>query len=222
MKRSKGLHKFQNLDRTIRYTKNWIEFIESLQPFQGNEWDKPLTNTGRPRGAQERRNELKNFIRAKLRNIQFPHCIYCGLHEEIVGNLQRDHIAPKEQYNEYLFEAENLVLACAGCNGFLKKNNYDTISVYVPNNYDRCTFKIVHPYRDDFRDHLEGKFADNRVIISAKKYSRKGKNTILLFGLDEPRQADFRGASLMQKHLRLTRAQEAQMQLITRREYRSN
>jgi len=198
MKTSNRDHRFQNLNSTITYSGVQKNFINSLRPFQGGEWDKSFTGTGRPRGAQSQRDRLKNSIRTKLRNIQFPHCIYCGFHENVVGLLQRDHIAPKEIYQNFVFEEENLVLACANCNGFLKKNNYDTVSV-ANALYSRCSFKIVHPYRDRFQDHLEFRFSDGSLIINYKKYSRKGKNTIKLFGLDDVRHSSLRGGCIDKK-----------------------
>ena len=174
MKVSKLDHRFQNLSTTIKYSKKQLAFINSLKPFQGNEWDKSFTGTGRVKGAQSRRDELKESIKTKLNNIQFPHCIYCGFHEKIVGNLQREHIAPKGSHINFVFEAENLILACANCNGFLKKHNKDTIST-VNADYKRCTFRIIHPYRDKHQDHFSYTFNNNNLYIKPKKYSRKGK-----------------------------------------------
>jgi uncharacterized protein (TIGR02646 family) len=211
-------HRFQNLPRTISYSGTQRAFINSLTPFQGGEWDKPLTGTGRPHGAQARRNELRNSIRNKLNNIQYPHCIYCGFHEKIVGYLQRDHIAPKELYQNFVFEEENLVLACANCNGFLRKSSYDTVSV-ANVVYSRCKFKIIHPYRDRYQHHLNFRFSNNNLFIYSKKYSRKGKNTIRLFGLDDVRHTSIRGAAIIKKNIRLTPAQEARVQAAIARDY---
>jgi hypothetical protein len=218
MRSSNRDHRFQNLTSAIRFTIAQKAFVNSLRPFQGNEWDGSFTGTGRSRGAQSRRDELKVSIRTKLNNIQYPHCIYCGFHESIVGNLQRDHIAPRDKYGEYVFEEMNLVLSCANCNGFLKKNNYDTISVYS-NVYARCTFKIIHPYRDRYQEHIVFRFSDNNLFVNYTKYSRKGKNTIKLFGLDDVRHSSLRGAAIMKKTIKLTAAQEARIAAAISRDY---
>lgn len=218
MKTSSRDHRFQNLKNPIAYTAAQITFINSLKPFQKGDWDKSFTGSGRPRGAQSRRDELKRSIGRKLRNIQYPHCIYCGFHEKIVGNLQRDHIAPKDSYKDFIFEEQNLILACANCNGFLKKNNYDTIS--RPNtSYSRCTFKIVHPYRDKFKDHFDFRFSKNELFIKPKRYSRKGRNTINLFGLDDVRHTSLRGAAIIKRSIKLTPSQEKQVLAAITRDY---
>ncbi len=218
MKTSTKGHRFQNLRHVIQYSRSEKVFITSLIPFQSVDWDKSLKKTGRPRGAQANRDRLKDSIKRKLSVIQYPHCIYCGIHTELVGNLQRDHIAPKEIYLEFIFEAENLVLACAGCNGFIKKNNFDTISRYNKNDYTKCTFKIIHPYRDRFQDHLD---FDENLFVKPKKYSRKGKLNISLFELDGVMQTMHRSAALIKRALdgKLTPAQKALCNKIRMKEY---
>jgi len=212
------LHRFQNLIATIVYTNAQNLFITSLMPLSSNDWDRTLVGTGRPYGATTRRNELKTHIRAELERIQLPFCIYCGFHEDIVGHLQRDHIAPKGIYPEFLFEAKNLVLACGNCNGFLKKKNFDTISS-VSSVYNRCRFKIVHPYRDRYQDHLKFAFVGGDIVIKHKPYSRKGKATVEMTGINEPIPAQLRGAALMRRHIQLTPALDTLLALAMQNDY---
>ncbi|WP_256011801.1 HNH endonuclease [Desertivirga xinjiangensis] len=197
---SDRIHLFQIIGETFSYTVAKQGFITSLNPLTSADWDKGLEDTGRARGFVTKRNDLKAYIKQQLELIQHPHCIYCGLHKNIVGTLQREHIAPKDLYPEFLFEPENLALACASCNGFQKKNNTNTVSTSNVI-YSRCRFTIIHPYRDDYRNHYDMDITGNEIIIKAKKYSRKGKATIKMFGLDEPHQAQMRGASLMQRYV---------------------
>jgi len=220
MKTSKRIHRFQNLFPTLTYSISQISFINSLKPIVKEDWDKGLKITGRIRGTVKLRDDLKNYIRIELQKIQFPNCIYCGFHEEIVGNLQRDHIAPKDIYPDFMFEAENLALACASCNGFLKKSNFDTMLRYN-SNYSLCKFKIIHPYRDKYYQHLDFQFSSNNLIVKHKKFSRKGKATITLFGLNNPIQVSLRGAAIMQGNVKLPPNLELLVQNALKNDYSS-
>lgn len=220
MKTRNRIHRFQNLSSTLIYSALQIGFINSLKPILKEDWDKGLKITGRIRGTVKLRDELKNYIKIELQKIQFPNCIYCGFHEEIVGNLQREHIAPKDTYPDFMFEAENLALACAGCNGFLKKSNFDTMLKYSPK-YSLCKFKIIHPYRDKYYEHLDFQFSNNNLIVKHKRFSRKGKATITLFGLNSPMQVSLRGAVIMQRSVKLPPNLELLVQNALKNDYSS-
>lgn len=218
MKVSSRDHRFQNLTTSITYSNTQQTFIDSLKPFQGNEWDKSFKGSGRRRGSQITRDRLKGAIRVKLLEIQYPHCIYCGFHEKIVGHLQREHIAPKDLYRDFVFTETNLVLACASCNGFLKKSSLNTVSAFNTD-YSKCKFKIIHPYRDRYQDHYIFRFSNKELVISPVKYSRKGKNTIAMFGLNDIHQASLRGAAIIKSSIKLTSRLENLVQQTLLREY---
>ena len=189
-----------------------------MWPFRSEDWDKSLTGTGRQRGSQQKRDNLKASIGRKLREIQYPHCIYCGIHENLVGNLQRDHIAPRNPWIEFVFEAQNLVLACASCNGFLKKNNFDTISSYSTE-YKKCKFNIIHPYFDKYQDHIHFSPQKNKIIIYPKRNSRKGKKTIQVFELNNTHQVSLRCASSILNSFKLTKSQNRIFKNIVNSDY---
>lgn len=137
--------------------------------------------------------KIKGKIKEYLEKTQKKHCIFCGWDldsrtgEE--GNQLRhlEHVAHKEKYPNFCFELENLVLSCARCNISYKKT-YDTVnkSGYSPN-YRNCSFKIVHPYHDNWRSHIS--IQENGVL---RPLSSKGRITIRLFGLNENKEVSER------------------------------
>lgn len=82
-------------------------------------------------------------------------CVWCTLPVGEMGRrtAHRDHIAPKRLYPKWTFHAKNLVIACEYCNGFVVKNDLDTVET-VGQSYDTTAFWIVHPYLDPPADHI--------------------------------------------------------------------
>lgn len=111
---------------------------------------------------------------------QSKRCGYCGcrLFEK---RPHRDHIAPKEEYQQWMFWPENLVLACFTCNTDLKKS-FDPV-VTMGSTYRLTEFSFVHPYIDTPTDHIVFTSGDLDLIIQEKNGSLKGKKTIEIFDL---------------------------------------
>ena len=133
---------------------------------------------GAPRGTGTLRNKFKDKLRDYLLIEQGGCCAYCGFGFETKGTAHRDHIAPKDLFARFTFEVENLILACPVCNGLGMKKNVDTI-LASHTEYDQCTFKLVHPYYDEYDDHIE--LEEGNAIIKMKTI--KGEFTIDLFKL---------------------------------------
>ncbi len=190
------LFKYQNLNNVFEFSDDENTFISSISPLDGSEWAGKIFKG--EYGARKKRDELKTSIKTKLLQIQGEYCIFCGIHFSIVGTAQREHIAYKGKYGQFVFTPKNLALACAYCNGFEKKSTKDTVSK-LDNDYDNCEFSIVHPYFDDYKEHLQFEYenGEKRVIIRIKNDSEKGENTINIFGLDEPIKAKFIAAAKM-------------------------
>lgn len=152
------------LDYNASIFNNGTTIIDYLNANRDKDWDSISKN-------------YKDHIREKLRVNQNDKCAYCGGELGITSLLYIDHIAPKSDklYPRFVFEKNNLVLACDSCNGY--KLDYDTIEK-LDNIYDRCVFKIVHPYFEDPSDHYtyltnhQGK----KILIQYK--TSQGKNTI--------------------------------------------
>ncbi|WP_144290172.1 HNH endonuclease [Ideonella sp. A 288] len=125
---------------------------------------------------------------------QSKRCAYCGcrLFEK---RPHRDHIAPKEKYQEWMFWPENLVLACFACNTDLKAT-YDPV-VKRSKSYRRNEFSIVHPYLDDPVLHVDYLADGLNILIGPVGNSAKGLKTIQLFDLSNPERAKQRAKDLV-------------------------
>lgn len=105
---------------------------------------------------------LRSKIRAFYRSEQLGVCAYCKGDVSLTsaGNAHIEHIAPKSLYLDFIFEPKNLCVVCADCNT-IKRNQEvfnrvpDTVFRGITQ-YPRSSsaFKIVHPYFDDYDDHI--------------------------------------------------------------------
>lgn len=183
---------FQSLlGKTIVFDDNEKSIIASLSPLEGGEWEDEFRdeNTGKifvKIGCdvlKSQREKLVKEIKAKLLNIQGPYCIYCGMHSDYCGNLQREHIAPKgkRHYPGFVFEPQNLCLACNTCNCELKREQ--DFGSGEKEEYLKNAFTIVHPYLDEFSDHIEFAVKGGKCLIKTKNKSPKGAQTITVFQL---------------------------------------
>lgn len=206
--------RLKQLKRTFKYTKKEADFIATLMPFQGDEWDGDLIRVSV--AAKASRNDIKVKIKNSIQKYQGNNCIFCGWSFDIVGVSEREHVAPKGRYRDFVFEPYNLVLACHFCNGSSKKGQANTISK-LNTKYNKCRFKIVHPYFDDVSKHIVKDYDKiNQVImLKAAKWSRKGKATIDMFELNGSIQAQLRAGYAMQKHLKLNADQHKQMRVMS-------
>lgn len=125
-------------------------------------------------------NSIKAFKKAVKdhgMHVQKGKCVWC---EAKVGHrgrrsAHRDHVAPKDLYPHWTFEAKNIILSCEYCNGFQVKKALDTIKVRAAD-YSKCKFWIVHPYLDDPERHIGFIMKKDRVVI--KGLSQKGIWTV--------------------------------------------
>lgn len=167
-------------------------FIQNMPELIGIEWQG--NHLPRPpwiHGSGKKIKKLTNHIFSELEQLQGNYCIYCGMSFEVTSGKQVEHIAPKGEgrYPQFMFEGLNLVLSCALCNGFEKKERkefWNTIEGAVAANYEDCEFTIVHPYFHDPKDHFEFLYNydhDGEVII--RGISPKGICSISTFKLDE-------------------------------------
>lgn len=142
-----------------------------------------------------RPGRFKKEITAYLKVEQNNRCAYCNakLHEE---SPHRDHIAPKEQYPEWTFRPENLVLSCYACNSDRKKA-YNPVACRR-RKYKLCTFRFIHPYFDNADRHLSYIGDEGGVII--RSLSSKGHQTIELFYLDSPERTKQRAKDSLFDH----------------------
>lgn len=217
-KRNKKPFLFQSLKgKKIKYNKTEQRTIHGLKPLTGGEWEGPIKTTSNV--LRKNRDAVRFKIKDKLIKIQGRYCIYCGLHEEHCGGLEREHIAPKgtDSYPQFMFEPENLCLACHHCNVDLKREE-DTIS-RTSSVYKKNKFTIVHPYLDDFAKHIEFAIKDGDVLIISKPRSKKGKKTIELFELDSTTKTFKRSALLIKKELKIKDKYDAMLEAALNEKY---
>lgn len=209
---------FQNLiGKSIKYTRAELKIINGLKPLVGGEWDGAIKAASTVRRID--RDMVKTNIKKKLLKIQGPYCIYCGLHEKHCGELEREHIAPKgiHSYPTFMFEPENLCLACHHCN-FDLKEEFNTIS-HRSISYSKNKFNIIHPYLDDLNLHIEFVVEEGKVLIRKRPRSRKGKKTIELFELDTPENTEKRSGLLIVKELNFKRKYDLILEAALNRKY---
>lgn len=194
------LIKFQQIRKVYRLCKSETDFLNKIPHNYKNAWDGKLSDLVAagtlPANAKSIRNEIKARIKSKLLAIQGKYCIYCGIHFDIVGTAQREHIAYKGKYPQFTFTNQNIALACAYCNGFEKKSTQNVIS-RQRTKYRDCEFSIIHPYFDKFDEHIELTFNRLEISLSEKNNSSKGKNTIKMFKLMEAAQASMRAGAYL-------------------------
>ncbi|TDQ18602.1 uncharacterized protein (TIGR02646 family) [Algoriphagus boseongensis] len=173
---------YQSLRITITFNLVEQAIINRLKPLDGSEWDGNIKSGCSVTKAE--RDKLVTDIKTKLETIQGSYCIYCGIHSDYRGHLQREHILSKSSrnYPNFMFEPRNLVLACRVCNMDLKRTKDFGSKERIK--YRKNTFSIIHPYIDDFNRHLKFFGSGHQVLIQKMPYSRKGKKTIEVFELD--------------------------------------
>ncbi|MBS1611935.1 MAG: hypothetical protein JST49_03880 [Bacteroidetes bacterium] len=155
-----------------------------------------LTDADKPRAWKNdtAAKAIKDSILKQLDSIQQQKCCYCGLKLWETSRGEIEHIASKsgrkKSYPEFTFVKNNLVLSCEYCNGSSKKGEIDVVFRYSTN-YDKCEFKIVHPYFDNPNKHYSWVDKVTQIVIRHKTW--KGKYSIILFELDSIRHSEARG-----------------------------
>lgn len=170
-------------------------------------WDGSIKNAGLRRMD---RDKLKVNVKEFLEIEQDGYCYYCGFSfkfrngERGYKGMQRDHIAPKSKYKQFTFESKNLILACSKCNSSDYKGDSQTVNKkgILYSNY---TFKIIHPYFDEFSLHLELKEDGQLYLVNN---SKKGKATKDMFGLDEGYEIQLRAMSQLYDKYNVSTADE--------------
>ena len=200
------------------YTDAEKEFLEKLKPFAKTDWDNAIDPNKNERGFASKRDELKKRIKEELYNIQGDFCIYCGMNFERTTPHQ-DHIAPKHSHNEFIFEPQNLVLACPTCNDINMKSGRETIDIKNPVDYHKCTFLIVHPYFDNYEDHIEFVSNQKEQKILIKSKSLKGKRTIEMFNLDNTELSNKRAAFAYQDSIKIDEETAKEIDIILNAKY---
>lgn len=183
------------LARTIQLSNGYVTFLNSIKPWERKHWNKSF---GTP-AQHSTRQQIKDEIKTQLEAIQDNYCAFCGLDLKLAPEVHREHIAPQYKHPPYIFEPENLVLACYYCNMHKKKKLTVVSATGV---YPTETFKILHPHRDDFSTYLDCDFDNNELIFTiVDPGGGKTQTTIDCVGLAEPHLVTQRGAIILKEEL---------------------
>jgi len=183
------IFKFQNLTKSVKFSKEQKEYIKSLSLSSGDIW----------KSTDDKMEDIKNEITKQLLKIQDSYCIYCGFTIDFYDFFEREHIALKSKYPEFMFEPLNLALACNTCNKSTRKGRRNLLIEPKNKNYKLNKFKIIHPHLDNRDDHIM--FSTDGISLIAKNNSKKGKETIKIFKLNNPGYLTLRGQQyLINKH----------------------
>lgn len=167
-------------------------FLETIKEWTPNQYKEStgitLQNT--------RIRKIKSDIRNKLLIIQDEYCAFCGLDLNIVREAHREHIAPQSQKNEYIFEPENLVMACYDCN-----DSKGTTHTIISNThiYQTETFKILHPYRDNYGDYIIAYYENGGLFFELLEgvTDPRAINTLTVLGLQDLKLIGERGMRIL-------------------------
>lgn len=144
------------------------------------------------------RNSVKNEISGRLFSNQGLKCVYCeryliGLGHEI------DHFAHKGDYPQFTFIPINLFYSCKLCNSPARKGQKNTIRIPA-NNYNICSFSIVHPYLHN--PDIEIVFSDpDRIYFDKTSCTQLGRDTIDFFTWDDLLYTTIRSRILITERL---------------------
>lgn len=180
---------------TLHYSQAENTFLASIIPWEKKHWS---ANFGTAQQNAEMR-ALKTNIKAYLIAIQGNYCGFCGINLDIVPAVHREHIAPQYKNPHYIFEPENLVLSCYYCNMHKMKKLTMTTDTKT---YSTEQFMILHPYRDDYNQHLSCNFANKELVFKVIAADpTKALATIDCVGLDAPHLMTQRAALILMASL---------------------
>lgn len=152
---------------------------------------------------------IKNEISKRLFANQGYKCVYCSRYLTGLGP-EIDHFANKATYPQFTFTLVNLFYSCNFCNSPEIKGSKPTIDNINPH-YNLCTFKIIHPYYDNFENEVQYQDAD-KIYFDLNNCTQKAKDTISFFHFDELFMTSIKSRNLLYERLNpLTSDQEKEL-----------
>lgn len=129
---------------------------------------------------------LRHSVRTHYLVEQSFMCAYCRMEkkERHGSTWDVEHIIPKSTHPRYLFEPENLALACKECNQSKWDKGVLTKQLTGNSLYPRASsaFTIIHPHYDTYSDHMEIAVLSKKVFHRPKNKG-KGKETFIICDL---------------------------------------
>ncbi len=130
---------------------------------------------------------LKNHVKRHYADLQEDICVYCRIDVNYGGYGEPiEHIVPKSDKPEWMFEPRNLALSCYPCNTKKKADNTLSATGLASVNYPISSddFTIYHPHFDTWTAHI-----DVYYEFFLKPKTDKGRETFevcQLYRLDLP------------------------------------
>lgn len=122
---------------------------------------------------------LRVEVRTHYKTVQRLKCTYCQepISLRAAQGATIEHIVPKSQYIEFIFEPKNLCVICPDCNEYKGRNEVMFQPVIKGKRRVRyptasSAFQIFHPHFDDYKTHI---IKANRVYVDL---TPKGHYTI--------------------------------------------
>ncbi|GER15806.1 HNH endonuclease [Variovorax boronicumulans] len=125
---------------------------------------------------------IKKHLRGHYLAEQSYRCAYCRMEKKEKHGMTWDieHILPKSDFPQFVFEPENLAIACRECNQ--SKDNAQVLAIKANPlkkypSYSEA-FLIMHPHYDRFSDHFELAVVNGKRIFITKNL-HKAKSTYI-------------------------------------------
>lgn len=135
-------------------------------------------------------DDIKTKIKDYYRHKHHECCCYChrNLHGEFSMVIDIEHILPKSLFPKFMFDLENLNIACKRCNMNIKRDNTDFVVDIntIKSNYRQShQYYFIHPNFDVYHDHMsyECHIKNHIKLIKYTHLSDKGKYTYEYFKL---------------------------------------
>ena len=126
------------------------------------------------------RCEIRNYYREAQR----LKCVYCQgpVAQRAAAGAPVEHIVPKSQYLNFMFEPKNLCVVCPDCNEYKGKREVLADPVMVTHRVSYPTagsaFRIMHPHFDEYEENI---IRHNKIYVEC---SDKGGYTIYICNLN--------------------------------------
>ena len=154
-----------NLPTILKLTEEQEEIIKDFGTLTKKHWN-------------HQKDKLRIPIRDSLMSMQNNRCVYCDVPTDDPEDVE--HIAHKADYPQFVFTPENLAYCCKNCNQTYKSST-DVIET-LADKYENCTFKMVHPYRDNVDEYFDTRY---KVITTIRPNlsTEKREKAIFTFNL---------------------------------------
>lgn len=135
-------------------------------------------------------DDIKTKIKDYYMHKHHECCCYChrNLHGEFRMVIDIEHILPKSLFPDFMFDLENLNIACKRCNMKIKRDKTDFVVDIntVKSNYKQSEqYYFIHPNLDVYQDHMiyELYIKNDIKLIKYTHISNKGEYTYNYFKL---------------------------------------